>query len=244
MTAPGRHTAAQFLARNRGGGLFTEAVSQRIGSWCAVGAERAGQPPTTLTLVNFVLGVGTSVAVIMLAGPMQRGTVPAWLVGLAALLLWQLAYAMDCADGQLARVTGQGSPAGARIDVLCDIGLQISLVASVAAVAEAYRPGTPTWLVALFAGTWMVNLVTSVMQQTDSAQSLVVSRSPLVRLVKLVRDYGAVVAVLALVIAFRPDWTVWAMVVFTVVNAAFLLASIVVTARTALHATPVPAARD
>jgi phosphatidylglycerophosphate synthase len=235
-TVSGRPTAAQFRARHRGGGLFTETVDQRIGSWFAVAAERAGQPPTALTLGNFALGVGTSVAVILLAGPMHRGTVPALAIGLTALVLWHVAYAMDCADGQLARVTGQASPAGARIDVLCDVALQISLVAAVASVAHAYRPGTPTWLVAAFAGTWMVNLVTSVMQQGGSGQSLVTSRSPLVRVVKLVRDYGAVVTVLALVLAIVPGATVWAMVAFTAVNGVFLLASIAATARSALRA--------
>jgi phosphatidylglycerophosphate synthase len=176
------------------------------------------------------------VAVILLAGPMRDGRVPALLVGLVALVLWQVAYSMDCADGQLARVTGQGSPAGARIDVLCDIAIQISLVAAVATVAHAYRPGLSVWLVAAFAGTWMVNLVTSVMQQGASAQSLVTSRSPVIRVVKLVRDYGAVVTVLALVIAIVPRWTVWVMVAFTAVNGLFLLASIAATARAALHA--------
>jgi phosphatidylglycerophosphate synthase len=235
-----RHAAAEFRARHRGGGLFTETVDQRIGSWWAVAAERAGQPPTTLTLGNLVLGVGTSVAVIVLAGPIRDGRVPALLVGLAALVLWHLAYAMDCADGQLARVTGQGSPAGARIDVLCDIAIQISLVAAVASVAHAYRPGLSVWLVAAFAGTWMVNLVTSVMQQGASAQSLVTSRSPVVRVIKLVRDYGAVITVLALVIAVVPDWTVWAMIAFTVVNGVFLLVSIAATARAALRVAPAP----
>ena len=35
-----RPTAADFRARNRGGGLFTETINQRIGSWCAVAAQR------------------------------------------------------------------------------------------------------------------------------------------------------------------------------------------------------------
>jgi len=236
VSPTGRHTAAEFLAKHRGGGLFTETVNQRAGSWFAVAAERAGQPPTVLTLGNFVIGVGTSIAVVLLAAPMHRGDVPALLVGLVALLLWQVAYSMDCADGQLARVTGTGSPAGARIDVLCDVALQISLIAAVAAVADAYQPKTPAWLVAAFAGSWMVNLVTSVMQQGAQAQSLVTSRSLVVRLVKLVRDYGAVVTVLALVIALVPAWTVWAMVAFTAVNCLFLLASVAFTARAALRA--------
>ncbi len=242
MTATTGHTAAQFLARNRGGGLFTETVNQRLGSWFAVAAERAGAAPTVLTLGNLVVGVGTSIGVILLSGAMARGTVPAWLVGLLALALWQLAYGLDCADGQLARVTGQGSSAGARIDVLCDVALQISLVTAIASVARAYQPGTPSWLAAVFAATWMVNLVTSVLQQGEQAQSLVTSRSPVVRAVKLIRDYGAVVTVLCLVIMLVPGGMPWAMAAFSAVNGGFLVASIVATARVALRAGRTPRA--
>lgn len=235
-TAPTRgHSAADFLARNRGGGLFTETVSQRIGAHMAAAAERLNLAPTVLTLTNLVIGLTTSVIVTSLAGRMAAGGVPSVLVGLLALLAWQVAYALDCADGQLARVTGQSSPAGARIDVLSDVALQISLVTAVVAVAQAYRPQTPVWIAAVFAGTWMVNLVTSVLQQGTASGSLVTSRSPVVRVIKLVRDYGAVVTCLALVIAFIPQWTVWVEGAFTLVNAFFLIASIVATARTALR---------
>jgi phosphatidylglycerophosphate synthase len=142
-----------------------------------------------------------------------------------------VAYALDCADGQLARVTDRTSPAGARLDVLCDVAAQIGLVTALSAVAVAYRPGTPTWLVAAFAGTWMVNLVTSVMQAGPAAASMVPSRAPLVRTVKLVRDYGAVVLFAGLVLAIIPQWTVVVLWAFTAVNGAFLLASILFTAR-------------
>jgi phosphatidylglycerophosphate synthase len=231
VTAP---TATDFLATNRGGGLFTETVNQRVAAYLCVAAYRRHLAPTTLTLANLVIGLVTSVAVAALAPRMHAGTVPAVAVGLAALLLWQFAYSLDCADGQLARVTGRSSPAGARVDVLCDVALQISLVAAVSSVAAAYHP-VPVWLVAAFAGTWMVNLVTSVMQQGAAAQSLVASRSPLVRTVKLVRDYGAVVTVLALAIALVPSWTIWLMAAFTVVNGLFLVASIGAAARASLQ---------
>lgn len=233
MTAVAAPTAADFRARHRGGGLFTETVNQRIGSYLCVPAYRRGLAPTALTLANLAIGLGTSIGVILLAAPMRHGDVPAALVGLAALLLWQLAYSLDCADGQLARVSGRSSPAGARVDILCDIALQISLVAAVSTVAAAYHP-VPVWLVAAFAGTWMVNLVTSVMAQTGAGQSLVASRAPIVRVVKLVRDYGAVVTVLALAIAFVPRWTVWLMVAFSAVNGLMLLASIAAAARASL----------
>ena len=140
-------------------------------------------------------------------------------------MAWQLAYAFDCADGQLARVTGRTSSNGARLDVLCDVAAQIGLVTALSAVALAYRPGTPVWLVAAFAGTWM--------QSGPNAASMVPSRSPLVRTVKLARDYGAVVLLAALVLALIPQWTVAVLWVFTVVNGVFLLASIGFTARSA-----------
>jgi phosphatidylglycerophosphate synthase len=233
IEAPGLR---DFLAANRGGGLYSETVSQRLGACIAVAAWRSNLPPTALSVVNLVLGVGASVSVIALAGPTAAGTVPARLAGVIALLAWQLAYAFDCADGQLARVTGRTSRAGGRLDILCDIAVQIGLVAALSAVCLAYRPGTPSWLTAVFAGTWMVNLVTSVMQSGANAASMVPSRSLPVRLVKLVRDYGAVILLAALVLLVVPQWTVVVLWAFTAVNGLFLLASIAFSARTALNA--------
>jgi phosphatidylglycerophosphate synthase len=235
IAPPARHSAADFLARNRGGGLFTESVNQRIGAHLCVLAERLGLPPSALTIANLVLGLAASALVIVLAPAMRTGTVPAAAVGVVAFLLWQLAYSLDCADGQLARVTGQASPAGGRLDILCDVALQIGLVAAVATVAQAYTPRVPVWLVAAFAGTWMVNLVTSALQQTAAAASLVTSGSPAVRVVKLIRDYGAVVALIALTLAAVPRWTAWLMVAFVLVNGGFLLVSIAASTRASLN---------
>ncbi|MFF5177189.1 CDP-alcohol phosphatidyltransferase family protein [Micromonospora sp. NPDC000316] len=229
-----RPTVADFHRVNRGGGLFSESISQWLGAVFALVAQRLGLRPTALTLTNLVLGLATSVTVVALAGPVASGDVPAWVVGVLALVGWQVAYSLDCADGQLARVTGQGSAAGARIDILCDVAAQIALVAALAATAVAQEPGTPTWLVAAFAGTWMVNLVTSVMQSGPNAASMVTSTSLPVRLVKLVRDYGAVIFVAAVVLAVAPALTLWVMVAFTVVNGGFLLASIAFSARASL----------
>ena len=228
-------TAADYYAVNRGGGLFSEAVSQRIGARIAVGAHRRGIVPSVLTVVNLGLGCLVSFVVVAAAGPIAEERIWAWPVGLLALIGWQLAYAFDCADGQLARVTGQASAAGGRLDVLCDVAVQISLVAAVAAIAKSQVGETPAWLLAAFAGTWMINLVTSVMQSGAQAASMVTSRSLPVRAVKLVRDYGAVVALAGVVLTVAPQWTVWFVGVFTLVNAGFLAASVVFTARDALR---------
>jgi phosphatidylglycerophosphate synthase len=230
----GTPTASDYYAVNRGGGLFSEAVSQRIGARISVGAHRRGLAPSVLTVFNLGLGCLVSFVVIATAGPVAAGRIWAWPIGLLALAGWQLAYAFDCSDGQLARVTGQTSAAGARLDVLCDVAVQISLVSAVAATAMAQVPDTPAWLLAAFAGTWMVNLVTSVMQSGENAASMIPSRSLPIRLIKLVRDYGAVIALAGAVLTFAPQWTIWFIGLFTLVNAAFLAASVVFSARTAL----------
>lgn len=235
LAEPVRPTLADFHRTNRGGGLFSESVSQWLGAAFAVAAHRLGLRPTALTITNLLLGLATSVTVVALVEPVAAGDVPAWVVGLAALVGWQVAYALDCADGQLARVTGQGSAAGARLDVLCDVAAQIALVTALSTVAVAQRPGTPVWLVAAFAGTWMVNLVTSVMQSGPNAASIVPSTSLPVRVVKLIRDYGAVIAVAGLVLTLAPQWTVWLIAAFTLVNGGFLLASIAFSARASLR---------
>jgi phosphatidylglycerophosphate synthase len=234
-TVTERPTAVQFYAVNRGGGLFSEAVSQRLGALVALAGHRLGASPTALTVANLVIGLAVSVTVVALAGSVATGSVPAWAVGLLALVGWQVAYAFDCADGQLARVTGRTSPAGARLDILCDVAAQIALVTALAATAEAQRPETPAWLLAAFAGTWMVNLVTSVLQSGPQAASMVTSRSLPVRLVKLIRDYGAVIALAGLVLTVAPAWTVWLIAAFTLVNGGFLLASIAFSTRAALR---------
>jgi phosphatidylglycerophosphate synthase len=227
-------SAADYYRVHRGGGLFSEAISQHIGSAVAVLAHRRRLAPTVLTVANLAIGCLVSLAVVAAAGPIADGTLPAWPVGLLALVGWQAAYALDCADGQLARVTRRTSPAGARIDVLCDVAAQIALVSALATTAKAQAPHTPAWLLAGFAGTWMVNLVTSVMQNGPEGVSLVPSRSVPVRVVKLVRDYGFVVAVAGLVLTVHPAGTVWVIGLSTLVNGVFLAASIAYTGRQAL----------
>jgi phosphatidylglycerophosphate synthase len=231
----GTPTAADYYAVNRGGGLFSEGVSQRIGARIAVAAHKRHLSPTVLTILNLGLGCLASFIVIATAGPVAAGSVWAAPVGLLALIGWQLAYAFDCSDGQLARVTGQTSAAGGRLDVLCDVAVQSSLVAALAATAKAQEPDTPAWLLAAFAATWMVNLVTSVMQSGAQAASMVTSTSFPVRAAKLVRDYGAVIALAGVVLTVAPQWAVWFVALFTLVNGGFLAASIAFAGRAALR---------
>lgn len=226
---------SDFYRVNRGGGLYSENVSQRLGAKLALFGYRKRLAPTTLTIFNLGISAVVSALVIATAGPVADGEVPGFVIGLIALAGWQLAYAFDCADGQLARVTGQTSPDGARVDVLCDVAGQIALVAALASVAVAHEPATPAWLIGLFAGGWMVNLVTSVMATGPNPVSMLRSTTLPIRIVKLIRDYGAIIAVAGIVLTVAPVAMVWFIGVFTLANGAFLLTSIAFSARNALR---------
>lgn len=226
---------ADFLAANRGGNLFTQIVNQRIGAVCAVVAHRLGMAPTVVTLVNLVFSLGAAILVIATVPAAAAGDVPWWPIALTAAVAWQLAYSLDCADGQLARATGTGSAAGGRIDVLCDVVSQTAFVSAVVAVSVAYSPDVPAWFIGAFASLWMVNLVTSILQKGEAAGSIIASKNLVVEVIKLVRDTGVIVLVMPVLLIIAPQWMVWFMVAFGVVNTLFLAASIAFTAKDALR---------
>ena len=217
---------ADFYAQHRGGGLLTEALNQRAGSWLALGADRSGLAPSTVTVLGLLVGVGGSALIVLI------GQSAAWL----GLVAWHLAYSLDCADGQLARATGRTSPAGGRLDVLCDLAVQIGVVAAVSVIAAQASPGMPAWLPPVFAGAWLINLFTSVLAAGPGAASLLSSGSLAVRVLKLVRDHSVMITLCGLVILLRPGWTPWLMAGLVVVNGGFLALSIAQALRRSLAA--------
>lgn len=201
-----------FYAANRGGGLFSEAVSQRLGAVLAYHCARLGLKPTVVTLIGLTVGL------------LASGSVFLGVSGWFALLGWQLAYAFDCADGQLARVTGRAGSAGARVDVLADVVSHIAIVGALVWVAQP-----PLWLATLLMGTWMVNLITSVLAGSPMITSTVWP----VRLAKSVRDHGAIILIAGLLLALYPAGLIWFVSFYAALNTAFLLLSLAHAARTA-----------
>ncbi len=214
---------ADFYKAHRGGGLYSEAVSQRLGALIAFTAARARLKPTVVTLASVAVSLTSSLVLAL-----RADAVTPW-IAVPVLLGWQLAYALDCADGQLARATGQASPAGARVDVLCDVVSHVALVTALVSVA---RP--PLWLGAFFAASWMINIVTSVLAG-GVAPSLLTSGSLPTRVIKLVRDYGALVLTAGLIVLFVPSILIWYLAGVATINSAFLLASAAQAARLALR---------
>ncbi len=79
--------------------------------------------PNQVTLMSLVIMLGAAAALLAM---------PGWLGLWAGVLLVELSYVFDCADGQLARLTGRTSPIGAELDFLMDELKAYLLVAAVA----------------------------------------------------------------------------------------------------------------
>lgn len=204
----------------RGGGfLYTQTVSDRLGTVVAATGMRLGAHPTYLTLVNLVLGIGGSVAVM--AGRSPDQTAPLLVAG---VVLWQAAYIFDCADGQLARATGKTSAYGGSVDVLVDVAVQISVVVAVSSVILS-RHEIPGLFVVLFASAWNLNFVTFLLTKGDDqvSHSLIGRRSALVSVAKLLRDYGFVILVLGTWLLASPRTLLVPVMVVTATNLVLLV---------------------
>jgi phosphatidylglycerophosphate synthase len=207
----------------RGGGLlYSRAVSDRLGTVVAAIGMRLGAHPTYLTLVNLLLGIAGSVAVI--AGRSPDRAAPLLVAG---VVLWQVAYIFDCADGQVARATGKTSAYGASVDVFADVAVQISVVAAVSSVMLS-RHEIPGLLVVLFASAWYLNFVTFLLAQGDHrvSHSLIAKRSALISVAKLLRDYGFVILVLAAWLVVSPSTLYVPVMAVTANNLVLLVAYI------------------
>lgn len=102
--------AAQKTAK--GVSLYSRYVNRPVGRVLAAAAYRAGLTPNQVTLISAGLSYG-AVAAVALA-------TPSW--GLAAAVYGGLAlgFALDSADGQLARLLGVSNPAGEWLDHVVD----------------------------------------------------------------------------------------------------------------------------
>ena len=108
--------------------LMTTWVSQRLGSVAAALACRIGLSPNAVTVLGLLV-----MLVACLVYALGTGAC-AWLL---AAILWQLGFALDCADGQLARATGRSGPFGAWLDVACDHVRQSAIALTVLYVLQA-----------------------------------------------------------------------------------------------------------
>jgi len=112
--------------------------------------------PNQITLLSLVVFAGA--AVLMAVAPGQTGLV-------LAVIVIELSYVLDCADGQLARLRGTSTPVGAHLDFLMDELKAFLLVAAVGVRLWRFD-GSGRWLlealVALLAVASAISLTTFV----------------------------------------------------------------------------------
>lgn len=97
---------------NRGAPLYSRLVNRPLGRILAALAHQVGLSPNQVTGISACFTL-TGVALVALVTPS-----PAMSAVIALLLM--IGYALDSADGQLARLRGRGSPAGEWLDHVCD----------------------------------------------------------------------------------------------------------------------------
>jgi len=95
-----------------GAPAYSRFVNRRLGRWAAAAAYTLGATPNQVTALSAACTFA-GIAVLALA-PSGVGT------ALAVVLLLVVGYALDSADGQLARLRGGGSPAGEWLDHVID----------------------------------------------------------------------------------------------------------------------------
>lgn len=91
---------------------YSRFVNRRLGRVLAAWAYRRGLSPNAVTGIS-ALCTFTAIALLPLVAPSA-------LLGVVVSLLLVLGYAFDSADGQVARLTGKGSPAGEWLDHMVD----------------------------------------------------------------------------------------------------------------------------
>lgn len=114
-----------------GAPAYSRFVNRRLGRLFAALAYHAGLTPNAVTGIS-ALFTGTGIALLALA-PVS------WAVGVAVAACLVLGYALDAADGQLARLRGGGSAAGEWLDHMVD-ALKIASL-HIALLIGLYRSG-------------------------------------------------------------------------------------------------------
>ncbi len=123
---------------SKGAPAYSRYVNRQLGRRFAAAAFVLGRTPNQVTLVSALL---TYSAIVLLA--VAPSTVPVALLVMAGLVL---GYAFDAADGQLARLTASGSPAGEWLDHVVDAGKTSVLHLAVLVTWYRHFDLDPVWL--------------------------------------------------------------------------------------------------
>src|SRR5690349_18876650 len=116
----------------KGAPAYSRFVNRRAGRYLAAAAYQAGRTPNQVTAVSAAFSAAAIALVALLP--------PSAVLGVVVAVLLALGYALDSADGQLARLRGGGTPAGEWLDHVVDAAKIASL--HLALLVGLYRSGT------------------------------------------------------------------------------------------------------
>ncbi|WP_210509037.1 CDP-alcohol phosphatidyltransferase family protein [Naasia sp. SYSU D00057] len=123
---------------NKGAAAYSRYVNRPLGRVFAAVAATLGLKPNQVTAIS---------AVLTFAGIVLVATVPPSLgLGVAVTLLLLLGYALDSADGQVARLQGGGSLAGEWLDHVVDAVKTTSIHVAVLISWYRFTDLDPVWL--------------------------------------------------------------------------------------------------
>ncbi|MFH8437927.1 CDP-alcohol phosphatidyltransferase family protein [Streptomyces sp. NPDC018007] len=123
----------------KGVSLYSRYVNRPAGRVLAAGACRAGMTPHQVTLASALFTYGALAAVALVE--------PSWTLAVLVYAALVVGFALDSADGQLARLTGRGGPDGEWLDHVVDCGKL--LLVHTAVLVSFYRFGqlpSDAWL--------------------------------------------------------------------------------------------------
>lgn len=137
--------------------FFSGYVNRTAGAAIAVLLQPTSITPNVVSVAGLVVHALAAGVLVLSGSPISPW---AWL---AVLLLWQLAFNLDSADGQLARLRGQGSAFGAWLDMCIDVITHVMVYGALAIFlvrALALDGLTAAMLTSVAMGSHLLQLVT------------------------------------------------------------------------------------
>lgn len=206
------HRLRSAQKSSKGAPLYSLVVNRPLGRIFAAAAHRIGLTPNVVTGISACF---TFAGILLIA--LVR---PSWPLGVGVAALLIIGYALDSADGQLARLRGGGSLLGEWLDHVIDSVKIATLHLAVLIMAYRFFPGSKLWLLVplIFSAAYVVHffgmLLTELLgrvhgqgRQAKGEFSLITS------LAKLPTDYGVlclVFVLLSLPLAFMGVYTLMA----------------------------------
>ncbi|MFD0488157.1 CDP-alcohol phosphatidyltransferase family protein [Saccharopolyspora spinosporotrichia] len=130
--------AALSAEVGQGAPAYSRFVNRRAGGYLAVLAYRVGATPNQVTAVSALCTFAGITGLLLLP--------PSWPLGVAVSLALVLGYALDSADGQLARLRGTSSVSGEWLDHVIDSAKIATLHVAVLVSAFRFSELPTAWL--------------------------------------------------------------------------------------------------